>query len=150
MPRAALVRSARRVADRAEAIEAIAHLDPRAEVLITADANTPLPRYEGGFEPVDLDHTGDRIVLAVDAGDGGYLVLSEVWDRGWGATVDGEPADVLVANGIFRAIQLAPGAHRVEFVYAPRGYRVGRWISGLSLPIVFVALVWPRRRSVSG
>jgi hypothetical protein len=48
---------------------------------------------------------------------GGFVVLNDVWHPWWGATVDGEPAEILKANVLFRAVQVAPGHHKVRFEF---------------------------------
>ena len=58
--------------------------------------------------------------VAARARTPGLLVVTDSWDGGWGATVDGEEADVLPANGGFRAVALPAGRHVVEFDYRSR------------------------------
>jgi len=118
LPRAMLVRNARAVASVEAAIEEIRHFDARHEVLLE-DARA-VAHYPGEAEAVPIRHRGDEIELRVDAGEGGYLVLSEVWYPGWRAESNGEAIETLRANGIFRALHL-------------RAYLAGRWISLLSL-----------------
>ena len=79
---------------------------------------------------------------------GGFLVLNDVWQDWQSATVDGRPAPVLRANLMFRAVFLAPGAHRVRFRFEPskglmqflparlfRARKAGRWRGrGVSRP----------------
>ncbi len=50
----------------------------------------------------------------------GLLVVTDSWDAGWEATVDGEATAVLPANGAFRAVALPAGRHVVELDYRPR------------------------------
>ena len=51
--------------------------------------------------------------------------------------VDGRPATVLRANGLFRAVRVPAGSHSVRFSYEPRAVRAGL---ALSLAGVLAAL----------
>jgi hypothetical protein len=138
MPRAALVRSARGVADPGAALQAIGGLDPRREVLVE-DAEL-VGHYPGEFRPVPVRHRGDALDMEVDAGEGGYLLVSELWYPGWKARVDGESAPVHRANAVFQLLRLPPGRHRVELEYAPTAYAWGRRITAVSLALALVCL----------
>ena len=70
-----------------------------------------------------------RVVAGVGPG-GGYLTVTDTFDPWWVVTVDGQPADLLRANGLFRAVHLPPGRHEVRFVYRPLPLYAG---AGLSL-----------------
>lgn len=88
--------------------------------------------------------------VAVDAStgeNGGYLVLSDSHDPDWRATVDGEPARVLLANGNFRAVRLAPGAHRVVFEYRPRALVTGLWVTLTAAVLLGAWVAVARRRA---
>jgi hypothetical protein len=63
-----------------------------------------------GAHEVSLEVTVEEPVL---------LVLADLPYPGWRATVDGEPATILVVDGVFRGLALEPGAHRVRFTYRP-------------------------------
>ena len=146
MPRAALVRGARSVSGPEEAIAAIPRLDPRSEVLVEGEAIAG--RYGGEFEAVEVQHEGDEISLTVDAGEGGYLVLSEVWYPGWCAEVDGEAAPLLRANGIFQALHLTPGPHEIRLRYWSSISPVSLLISAAAGAIVTALLVIGWRRAM--
>ena len=60
---------------------------------------------------------------------GGFLLLKDMHDPNWRAEVDGAPAPVLRADGIFRAVRLAPGEHDVRFVYVPTPLYAGIAVS---------------------
>ena len=64
--------------------------------------------------------------------------------------VDGQPATLMRANGLFRAVHLNPGDHTVTFRYRPRALITGASISVIAALIL--ALWWlidrSRRRSL--
>jgi hypothetical protein len=77
--------------------------------------------------------------VAVDAEapeGGGYLVLLDSDDPGWRVDVDGAKAEVLRADGVFRAVRLTAGKHEVRFRYVPRG-----WVPGTAISLAALALV---------
>jgi hypothetical protein len=69
-------------------------------------------------------------------------VFVEQFDRGWSATVDGQPAPVLRANLAMRAIPITPGTHRIVLSFSPPGLRTGLALSiaGLFTLIALTAI----------
>jgi uncharacterized membrane protein YfhO len=84
-------------------------------------------------------YEANKIVLTATASSSGVLVLSEVYDPGWHAYVDGKRADLYEANYAFRAVPLPAGEHTVELRYEPVSLRAGFFISAASL---FAALAY--------
>jgi hypothetical protein len=85
---------------------------------------------DGPLSPCRVERmTPERVVLHADSPSGGYAVLLEEAARGWTATVDGARVPIVVADGLFRAVAVGAGPHRVEFRYATPGLRVGAWVS---------------------
>jgi hypothetical protein len=78
--------------------------------------------------------------IAVDAPAGGFLRVGSRWDTGWSATVDGDPAKVLRADGVFRGVAVPPGRHTVAFSYRYPDEMRGRLVAGAAL-VLLVALV---------
>ena len=74
------------------------------------------------------------------------LVVTEAFDEGWSADVDGRPAAVLRANGLFRAVRLGPGEHQVRFRYRPWPVLAGALASTVGA-VAAVALAVFRPRS---
>lgn len=60
-----------------------------------------------------------EIEIAVDATQAGFVVLNDVWHPWWTATIDGEPAPILKANVLFRAVQVPAGNHVLRFSFKP-------------------------------
>jgi hypothetical protein len=64
-------------------------------------------------------YANDRVEIALDAPDGGWIVLNDIWHPGWRARIDGTPVDVLRANVAFRAVRAPAGAKSLIFEFAP-------------------------------
>jgi uncharacterized membrane protein YfhO len=71
--------------------------------------------------------------VEVPDGPGGFLVLTDLYHRGWRARVDGQPTPVYLANFLFRAVYLSPGPHVVDFVFEPLSLRLGIAVSVATL-----------------
>ena len=74
-----------------------------------------------------------------------FAVFVEQWDPGWSATVDGQPAPLLRANLVMRAVPLAPGAHRVVLTFFPCGLRLGLGISIIAFVVLVLMLLAGRK-----
>jgi uncharacterized membrane protein YfhO len=73
------------------------------------------------------------VLLEADLDAPGLVVVVDAWDPGWRARVDGRPAEVLRANGAFRAVAAPAGRHVVEMRYRPWPVALGLALSGLGL-----------------
>jgi hypothetical protein len=74
---------------------------------------------------------GSVVTIEVETATDAWLVLADTHYPGWEASIDGEAAYIYPANLAFRAVQVPPGVHTVQFVYRPW------WV----LPGVFVSIV---------
>ncbi len=84
-------------------------------------------------------YTLDSIVVAVSTDRPQVLVLTDSYYDAWQASVDGEPAEVLRADGAFRAVALPGGAQTVVFTFESRRYLIGEWVTwGASLVVIVV------------
>ncbi len=145
-PEVSLVSRVRRVPHLNAALAAVLHpsFDPRREVVIPARLGTEGDgRLAQGpmappVVPVDavevLRSDAERLELAVEAPDGGAVVIQRAWLPLWRARVDGEPAPVQVANLDRMAVEVSPGSHRVELAVDRRPLTV-------TLPLALLCLV---------
>ena len=94
--------------------------DPLKTVLLEKPQKTQGAPVGDGPSRAEILHYGNtRIQIRAEAPRGGWLVLNDVWQEWWTAEVDGAPAEILRANGLFRAVALPPGKHDVVFVFRP-------------------------------
>jgi uncharacterized membrane protein YfhO len=76
----------------------------------------------------------NRASLTADFKGSGYVIFNDSYAPGWHAWVDGKPQPILRAYGLFMAVPLfAAGHHQVDFRYEPTSFRLGLFISMLSL-----------------
>jgi hypothetical protein len=66
-----------------------------------------------------LSYRNAEVLLEADSPDGGWLVLNDLWHPWWLAEIDGQPAELLRANVLFRAVAVPPGRHTVRFTFRP-------------------------------
>jgi hypothetical protein len=88
---------------------------------------------------------GDALELEASVEGRALLVLSDAHAPGWTASVDGAPAEIVRANGLVRAVWLAPGAHRVTFRYRSPGLVAG-WALAAGLAAALGGWALARRR----
>lgn len=55
----------------------------------------------------------------------GFLFISENYDKGWKATINGRKTNLLRANGCFMAIPVPPGKSTVHLKYSPLSFKIG-------------------------
>ncbi|MGA2128002.1 MAG: hypothetical protein ABSG76_17850, partial [Xanthobacteraceae bacterium] len=98
--------------------------DPRRTALLAEPPPMRLPAA-GGEAPAGIArivrYADTEVDVDVVAPDGGILVLHDVWHPWWRAQIDGEPAPILKANVLFRAVAVRPGRHRVHFRFDALG-----------------------------
>jgi hypothetical protein len=107
-------------------------------------------------EPVDFNESADfkgevkevtyspnHVTVKTSQTGNGFLVLMDSYFPGWTVTVDGKEEKVLRANHYYRAVQLEPGEHTLEFDYFPEGFKEGLIVSSIFL-LILIALPFCR------
>lgn len=87
-----------------------------------------------------------RIELQANNSQPGFLVLSEIYYRGWEVWVDGQRSSVDRVNFTLRGVELPPGNHRVEFVFRAHSFRTGAAWSAVGLLLLVAGTVISVRR----
>ena len=64
-------------------------------------------------------YMSNKLTYDVSSAKGGVIVFSEVYYPGWTATVDGQEAELGRVNYLLRALNIAPGSHKVELTFHP-------------------------------
>jgi len=143
LPRARLAGKPVYALSQSEAVGALVRLtreNTLLEHLIVEDPTRPLPADASvsGTARIVTD-LPERVVIETKSDGPAYLVLSDTFDPGWSATVDGRPAQIWPGYVAFRAVYLPSGDHTVVFTYCPAGFKLGLSISscGILLGLIF-------------
>jgi hypothetical protein len=101
---------------------------------------------KGGVQnAVITDYQPNHITVEASLDQPGFLVLSEAWYPDWRAydAAEGGRTELHVyrTNVAMRGVFLKAGKHKVEFVYEPRSYYVGKMVTLVTIPVVLALLL---------
>jgi hypothetical protein len=84
----------------------------------------------------------NRLVAEIETPAAGAVIIAEAYYPKWRATVNGEPAEIVPANGMFRAVSVpGPGIHRIEMELRPVRYLAALPAYGLAWLLLLAALI---------
>lgn len=92
--------------------------DDASTIVVERGADTAAGKREPGRVRI-VSYANTEVVLEAESAAGGYAVLHDLWHPWWRATVDGEPADIIRADVLFRAVRIGPGRHEIRFTFHP-------------------------------
>lgn len=113
-----------------EEFEQIAGINTKNTALIDVSQNKLSDGESGGNGVITLSdyHPGYWRYESSNA-ESGLVVFSEIhYPKGFKVTIDGQPAEMLRANYILRALEVPAGQHTIEFTFAPSIYKTGTLI----------------------
>jgi uncharacterized membrane protein YfhO len=83
---------------------------------------------------LDVTHWSSREIHGnINVNKDGWLFLSIPYDRGWDAKVNGQTREIINLYDSLIAIPLNKGKHYIELSYTPPGFKVGLFITSVSL-----------------
>ncbi|MEP7272147.1 MAG: YfhO family protein, partial [Acidobacteriota bacterium] len=128
--------------------------DPMRVALLGAEDAADIGGLKGSLEQPDqagqkgkiilIERTPGRTILDVETSRDAMLVLSEAFEPGWKASIDGREAKVRRVDYILRGVAIDSGWHRVVVSYAPRSVRMGAVISGMTALLLLSVLAFSR------
>jgi hypothetical protein len=133
LPRAYIVPHSIYVNDEKKALALLATADIPYDQYAIVEGSPPGP--QGGETSVDkadfqsqvqiVDYQSQEIVIHAQNSRAGVLVLADLNDPGWKASVDGREQPILKANYLFRGLPLEPGNHLITFWYDSPAFKLG-------------------------
>jgi hypothetical protein len=100
---------------------AAGEVDPRTTSLLDTRAPDLEPLPAGESDSIQIIHrSADEIRLRVTVASDAMVMLSEVWDPHWSATVDGQETRIYRANYLFRGIRVSDGTHEIVLRFKSR------------------------------
>jgi len=101
-------------------LKVIKEFKPAEEVVMRASEAAKLKRrdYPGQGEVKLKMYSPQKLVYSVNADGDALAVFSEVYyGKGWTATIDGKPADILRVDYLLRGLEVPKGNHEVVFSF---------------------------------
>jgi len=96
---------------------------PGAKIGVSKMTGTP------GAKDVDSIHyTNNTVTIKATAERDAWLYISDTYEKGWRAYIDGKKTPVFRANMNGRAVAFPAGTHTVLFRYSPPSIWIGLWI----------------------
>jgi hypothetical protein len=153
-PRARLLYEWQWQPDEAAALAALAApgFDPSRSAVLTGAGERPSASEAGDAGAgavVVTEYAPEHIALRVSAVAPGVVVLADTFYPGWTATLNGQPAPLVPANGLFRGVLVPGGQHDLQLTYTSMPFERGRLITLLAVAVSLIVLswlVWSQRR----
>jgi hypothetical protein len=121
--------------------------DSSKEALAEADGGVPLPSTGTGNGTASYSETSPQSAeILVHTSAAGLVLIRNVFDRNWRATVDGRSAPVLRTDFVLQGGLVPAGTHRIELRYDDPGIRLGLAISATAWAIGLALILWLRTR----
>lgn len=115
--------------------------NPDSVAFVAQEVQTINPEAERSA--VVTNYNANEIQIEVEAGDAGFLVLSEIWyPKGWKAELNGEHIDVIRTNYVLRGFEIPAGEHLLEMRMEPVWYKTGNRLSVFGTILLFGFGVW--------
>jgi hypothetical protein len=149
LPRAYLVHETlAATADEAVSLVAAREFDP-AQTAVVEGVEPFATRAVAGDGARILHYAPERVVVESSSAEQALLVLSDGYDPGWQATVDGAPVPIYRTNVLLRGVVVPAGTHTIEFVYRPASWQQGVGLGAVGWLLIVALVVGTRRRVVA-
>ena len=125
-------------------IEAVGRIDLRREAVADKHFQDVLKAsaVQDSTASVKLTkYMSDRLEYDVYSAKGGVIVFSEVYYPGWTATVDGQEAELGRADYLLRALNVAPGKHKIVLTFHPKSVATTETIAYIAYAAIVIALL---------
>jgi hypothetical protein len=155
LPKAWLVPAVAQINDPQQTLSILQNPEFNPRKVAIVESPPPFPMADpnsGAVFPSDsaavTTYEGEKIVVTAKAPQNAILVLGEKYYRGWRASIDGKPAEIYPVDHILRGVYLPLGEHKVEFVFDPLPFKIGKWLTLASFALFAGMLIreWLLRR----
>jgi hypothetical protein len=130
--------------------------DPYDQVILESRPDPePAPSAKPGYAAV-VDSGTDYLVIEADTDQPAVLLVTDDYSAAWRVRpLEPGPQpryEILPANYCLRAVPLQAGHHKILMEFAPRGFRIGKWISIVATCAWLAGLGWmlARKRRAAG
>jgi len=145
LPRVFIPRRVRVVDDPQRRLALLAQSDFKpTEVAYVESPGTNLEEPAQGEARISWE-IPSHLTIDYNMATAGMIVISDLWDGGWHAKVNGVDAPVLRVNHAFRGVVVPAGKGVVQYDYIPVDFILGLEVAGIGAALViiwFAAALW--------
>ena len=99
----------------------------------------------GDREASIVSYTPERVVIRARSERPSFLILKDAYYPGWQAAVNGEPAEIVATNVLFRGVPVPAGESEVVFWYGPQSWQTGLRLSLAGSLLWLLLALWTAR-----
>lgn len=104
-------------------------IDPK-HVAFAEGMNAKIDRPDSTASVVIADYKEAHITIEAKASGNNFLFFGTTYfPHGWKAYIDGNETEIFKTNHGFQGIVVPQGSHKVEFVYMPRNFVIGKYMA---------------------
>jgi uncharacterized membrane protein YfhO len=119
------------------------------DILLSLNSYSPyknLIRQKQSQSLQEIEVTEQSVKGTINTKEDGILFLSIPYSKGWSATVNGAPAELLEINGAFTGIKLEKGKYMIELHYQTPLFKIGWKVTLISFITLMSLLLFRRKR----
>ena len=107
----------------------------------------PAPTLEACADasPVNEKRVPNHLIIQANMTCRGMLIVPDLYDPNWIATIDGQPAKIYEAYSLVRGIVVDKGQHKVELIYCPLSVYAGAILTLMGLAATALAFARLKR-----
>lgn len=141
MPRTILASSYKIIIDNQKIIDQMFSADFNLKDTLVLETK-PVEEPESGSGSAEITkYQPNYVNISVQTSVPKLLFLSDTYDSGWQAKIDGKVSPLYRADYDFRAVSVPAGNHNVEFIYNPMAFRLGLAAAALA-GIIITAVIF--------
>ena len=127
---------------------------PERETVVEVSGEFPTQEFEalsGGGVARIVNWGVNGETIEAEAAGKCFLVVSEIYSRGWKCYVDGKRTRIYPANYVLLGIPLHAGEYDITLRYLPDGYIIGKYVTIFAILVLTVigliywVSLWRRR-----
>jgi hypothetical protein len=156
LPRSLFVEEALVLKDKQKILDTLKdpNFNPQNTVILEEEIPFNTQASSSPSSPYTLNianYTPNKVEISLSSQSPGFLILLDTNYPGWKATLDNQPAKIYQADYLFRAVYIPnPGNHKITFIYQPKSFYMGAFISLFTLMGCVgttVVLTWKQKKS---
>jgi Bacterial membrane protein YfhO len=130
------VKSFKVVKDANEEMDSLKNLKPKESAVLQEKFAKNIAGMNIQYDSLNFikleKYVPDRLTYKFKANSEQLAMFSEVYypqEKGWKVTINGQPADLMRANYLLRAVKIPQGEGTIEMVFEPKSYYTGQTIA---------------------